>query len=306
MPTVTIYTNTGPRWGSSGYTSSTEQLKVGKSGSGTYYGRIGFPALKKTWYIKSIKLRMKRTDDYSAKTLIVGSRPDGDWSTKTSTAFSKSIAVSSGASTKEWDLTTHKGILQGYTGTWYLHVRHGSGDNSYCEFAGGTSGSAPRLVVEYEEASLSVPGGEFTIGIQSQITVGTAGSGLTHKLSYSIGSASGMLNDGQEINAGDIIDWTPPASLAYEITNGMIGTVTLKLESFLNGTLSSTISLAYPLRVPASYAPTISSATFALFNPAGDTIDVYVQGRSRTICTTVASSVYGATIEQYRLTIDGI
>lgn len=243
MPTKTIYTNTGPRWGSSGYTSSTDYLKVGKSGNGTYYGRVGFPALSKTWYIKTIKLRMRRVDEYSAKTLKCGSHDDGDWDVKYNTDFVKTLSVSSGTSTKEWDLTAYKGIIQSYGGTWYLHIRHGSGDNSYCEFAGGYSGNAPRLVVEYEEASLEVPGGEFTIEQPKQITVGTAGSGLVHKLSYAVGDSVGVLNGGAPINAGGVIEWTPPASLAYEITDGMVGVVTLTLESYQNGELLSTLAL---------------------------------------------------------------
>ena len=307
MPTVTINTSTGPRWGDSGFSSSTEYLKVGKSGSATYYGRFGFPAINKSWYIKSIKLRMKRVDSYSSKVLKVGSRPDADWGSKTSTAFTQEIAVSSGENTKEWNLTAHKAILQGYTGTWYMHVRHGSGDNSYCEFQGGTGSSSPRLVIEYEEATLSVPGGEFTIGAASEITVGTAGSGLTHKVSYSIGASSGVLNGGAEVEAGGAISWTPAAALANEILNGMVGTVRLTLESYLDGVLSSSIPLDYPLNVPASFMPVINdgSTTFALQNPAGDTVGVYVQGRSRAVCSINVSTSYGAPIKEYKLTIGG-
>lgn len=305
MPTVTLYPKDGPRWGSSGFTSSTEALKVGKSGSATYYGRVDFPAIPSSWYITSIRFRMKRIDDYSAKSLKIGSRGDGGWDNKTSTDFTKSISVSSGQNTKEWDLTAYKGILQGYGGRWYLHLRHGSGDNSYCEFAGGTSGSAPRLVIEYNEAFLTVPGGEFTIGVPAAIEVGATGSGLTHKLSYSVGGSSGVLNGGAEIVGGDVISWTPPASLAYEITGGMVGAVVLTLETFSGGVRTSVLSFSYPLRIPASYVPSITSASFSLMNPAGDDIGVYVQGRSRTLCSIVAVPVGGAQIVEYRLSIDG-
>ncbi|MGJ4851305.1 DUF859 family phage minor structural protein [Bacillota bacterium Meth-B3] len=307
MPTVTINTSTGPRWGDSGFSSSTEYLKVGKSGTATYYGRFGFPAINKSWYIKSVKLRMKRVDSYSSKTLKVGSRPDADWDTKTQTDFTLSISVSSGENTKEWDLTAYKAVLQGYAGTWYMHVRHGSGDNSYCEFSGGTGSSSPRLVIEYEEATLTVPNGEFTIGAASAITVGTAGSGLTHKVSYSIGASSGALNGGVAVDAGGTISWTPPAALANEIKDSMVGTVRLTLESYLDGALSSTLSFDYPLKVPASYVPVINSGstTFTLSNPAGDTVGVYVQGRSRAVCAINVTLSYGAPIKEYKLTIGG-
>lgn len=307
MPTVTITTITGPRWGSGGFTSSTESLKVGRSGTDSYYGRFGFPALSKTWYIKSVSLRMKRTDSYAAHVLKVGSKPDADWGTRTQTDFTQEIAVSAGANTKTWDISAHKGIMQGYSGTWYIHVRHGSGTNSYTEFAGGTGSASPRIVVEYEEATLSVPGGAFTIGSASTITIGTEGSGLTHKLSYSIGASSGVLNGGAAVAAGGVINWTPAAALSGEIKDSMAGTVTLTLESFLGGVLSSTILLAYPLNVPASFLPTINSGstTFALSNPAGDTVGVYVQGRSRAVCSINASPNNGAPIREYRLTVGG-
>jgi len=48
-----------------------------------------------------------------------------------------------------------------------------------------------------------------------------------------------------------------------------------------------------------------ASTVFSLSNPAGDTVGVYVQGRSQTICSINASPIYGAPIAEYRLTIGG-
>jgi len=303
MPSATIITSTGPRWGNSGFSSSAADLKVGKSGTSSYYGYVGFPRLNPAWYIKSIRLRMKREDAYSTKVLQFGSNRSNAWGDKGILDWAKDYSVPSGTGTKEWDLSAYKAILQGYAGTWYLQVRHGSGDNSYCEFSGGTGSSAPRLVIEYEEASLSVPGEQFTIGITTDITVGNAGSGLTHRLSYAIGAASGVI--AEDITAGAPVNWTPDAALAAQITDAMAGTVTLTLESYLAGALSSTLTFAYTLHVQASYAPTISEATFALLNPIGDAIGLYVQGRSRTICAISATAPGGASIREYRLTLAG-
>lgn len=303
MPIETIITSTGPRWGSSAFNSSTASLKVGKSGSDSYYGYVGFPPLNPAWYIKSVKLRMKREDAYSTKVLQFGSNQSNAWGNKGALDWSGDFTVASGTGTKEWDLTAHKAILQGYAGTWYLHVAHGSGSNSYCEFNGGTGAASPRLVIEYEEASLTVPGDQFTIGAASAITVGTAGSGLTHELSYAIGAASGVI--ASDIAAGVMVDWTPGAALAEQMPDAMAGTVTLTLESYLNGTLSSTLQFGYTLNVPASYVPAISAATFALSNPAGDDIGIYVQGRSRGVCTVSAAAPGGASIRSYRLTLAG-
>ena len=73
MPSVTIPTSTGPRWGDSSFNSSTASLKVGKSGTSTYYGYVGFPALNPTWAVKSITFKMNRTDSYSTHVLQFGS-----------------------------------------------------------------------------------------------------------------------------------------------------------------------------------------------------------------------------------------
>ena len=304
MPSVTIPTSTGPRWGDSSFNSSTASLKVGKSGTSTYYGYVGFPALNPTWTIKSITFRMNRTDSYSTHVLQFGSSTSNAWGSKGTQDWKADFSVASGTGTKSWSLTAYKDILQGYTGTWYLHVQHGSGSNSYTEFNGGTGSSSPRLVIEYEDSSVTVPGDQFTIGVQSTLTVGNAGSGLTHNLSYSIGAASGVLATG--VAAGATVNWTPDAALANQITTDMVGDVTLTLENYLSGVLQSSRTLTFSLNVPASYVPTISSAPFTLQNPAGDTIGVYVQNRSWTKCTITAASVYGATIVEFRLTIGGV
>ena len=307
MPTVTLLNATGTKWGTSGYTNEASPFTLGRTADYTCRGRVGFAALNPAWYIKSIRLYMNRTDGYAGKTLKLGANQSGDYANRGMLDWSLNLYASKGTGAKSWDLTVYKAILQGYPGIWYLHFDHGSGDSSYCEWTAGSGSGAPRLVAEYEEATLSVPGGAFTIGTASAIMVGTAGSGLTHKVSYSVGASSGALNGGAAVSAGGTISWTPDAALASQIMDGMVGTVTLMLESYLNGVLSSSIPLDYPLNVPASYVPTINGAstTFALLNPVGDSIGVYVQGRSRTVCAISAASVYGAVIREYRLTLGG-
>lgn len=307
MPTATIYTK-GVRWGNSGYTSSSEYLKVGKSGSGTYYGRVEFPAINKAWHIKKITLRMKRVDEYSSKTLKGGSNGSGSWDSKGQNDFTKTFSVSSGVSTKEWDLTAYKDVIQGYNGDWYLHLRHGSGDNSYCEFQGGTSGSAPRLVIEYELASLEIPDNTITIGETNAITVGHEGTGLVHRLNYAVGETTGSIDgpDGPDIPAGWVINWVPPVSLAEEIPDSPSGLITINVETYSSGSLISTIPFEFSLALPDTMVPVIDGVTISLENPTGDTIGEFVQGRSRVRAAVEASSVYGADVVLYQMTIDGI
>jgi hypothetical protein len=202
-------------------------LYVGKSGTATYYGYVGFPRIDPTWTITAIYFKLNRTDSYSSHVLQFGSSTSNSWSLKGTQDWKADFTISSGTGTKTYNLTAYKDILQGYTGTWYMHVQHGSGSNSYTEFTGGTGSSSPRLYIEYEDASVTVPGDQFTIGVQSTMTVGAAGS-LTYDLSYAIGTASGTLATG--VAGGSPVNWTPAATLANQITDGMVGDDTLDAE----------------------------------------------------------------------------
>lgn len=305
MPTVTI-DSIGTAYGLSSYgNSNASPMEIGKNSAYGYtmHGRVKFPAIDKSWYIKSVNLKIRRADSWASRSLRFGTRADGSFANKDTLDWSQNYSIPSGYAVRTLDLTAHKAILQGYTDDWYLHITHGSGTTSFSYYDGQSSGNRPKLVIEYEEATLTVPGDEFTIESQKGITVGTSGSGLTHKVSYSIGSASGVVASG--ITAGATVNWTPPAALAEQIPSAMAGIVTLTLESYLSGVLTSTLYYNYTLRVPSSYVPTISSATFGLSNPSGDNIGIYVQGRSRTACTINATAPGGATIVEYRLTIGG-
>lgn len=303
MPTVTI-DSISTAFGTASYTNTNDSpMKVGKTAGYTMHARVAFAAINPSWYIKSIKLQLRRVDGWASRSLRFGTNASASFGDRSSLDWSKNYSIPKGYEVRQIDVTAYKSILQGYAGNWYFHVTHGSGDSSYAEFNGGSSANRPKLIVEYEEATLSVPGDEFTIDAQKAITVGTAGSGLTHKVSYSIGSASGTVGTG--IVAGATVNWKPPAALATQIPSAMAGTIRLTLESYLSGVLTSTLHYDYALNIPASYVPTVSSSAFALSNPTGDTIGIYVQGRSRTICTIGATAPGGASIVEYRLTIGG-
>jgi len=147
---------TGHSWGSTSFNSTTD-IKVGKTGStstdGTKYkGYISFPALDKTIVIKSIKLVVYRIDTYAAHTLSFGSSSSNSWSATLN--WSKNYSITSGANAKTLDISEFTSILQGYAGAWHIHIQHGSGTNSYSEFNWATSANRPRLVIEYECATV--------------------------------------------------------------------------------------------------------------------------------------------------------
>lgn len=146
---TTIYT-TDVVWGASSF-SSTGDLKVGKTNADKYYkGRIKFGTMSDEWRISSVKLYLTRIDSNNAHTLkFGGSSSDGFNSTLD---FSVDVTIPKGTGQNVIDLTSYIDTIQGYQSDWYIHVRHGSGSNSYTEFNGDEADDSvkPQLVVEYE------------------------------------------------------------------------------------------------------------------------------------------------------------
>ena len=153
MPTVTLYA-TACVWGVSSF-DSTNGLNVGLMSSGqSNRGRLTFAAIPKSWAIRSIVLKLWRTDTYNSHTLLFGCAPGTGFNTTLS--VSANAAVSDGTGSKSIDLTAFAAVIRQFGKTWYIHLRHGSGSNSYSEFTGneGSTARKPQLFIEYVEAAV--------------------------------------------------------------------------------------------------------------------------------------------------------
>ncbi len=305
MATATILC-TQTSFGVGGYGSSDEHtVQVGKADGYTKNARVRFPALNPAWVIKSIKFQFRRNDGDATRVLRFGTNQSSAFDSRNTLDWKKNFSVSSGYAFKTFDFTPYKTIIQAYPGNWYVHITHGSGDRSYCTFNGGGSSNRPRIVVEYEDSSLVVPDDTFIIGEESTFTVGVADSGLTHKLYYSAGSASGQIvvDEVDEFDGGAEVSWTPPVDLAYEVTDTDVGTITITVDTYEGEVLRSSVPFEFNLAVPEDMVPSIDDYSIDLVNPEGDDVGEYVQGRSRAKATIEASSVYGAAIVQYQFEI---
>lgn len=168
-----------------------------------------FDALPQNVIITSIKLYMRRIDSYNTHTLSIGSCTSGSWGA--SRDWSRNISISSGTGSKNWDITDYKEQIGGYTGSWYIHILHGSGTNSYSEFEGDGS-NRPRIVVEYQMPA-SVPTTSLgSVAMGSAVTINTnrQSSDYQHTIKYSFGGSSGTIGTAQAVGAS--ISWTPPLS----------------------------------------------------------------------------------------------
>lgn len=127
-----------------------------------------------------------------------------------------------------------------------------------------------------------------------------ASTSFTHTVRYKWGSKEGTI----ATNIGDNVQWTIPVSLATEIPNASSGWGNIFLDTYQNGNLIGTKSVAFMASVP-SIPPTISNVKTEEAATLPENITGYVQAWSRLKITNTASGQYGASIQKYEVSVDG-
>lgn len=135
------------------------------------------------------------------------------------------------------------------------------------------------------------------------ISTNPASSAFRHKLKYSIGSLSGTI-------ASDVTNshtWTLPASLATAITDSTSGVVKVICETYNGSTRIGVKEVSFTATIPnnSTYQPVPSIQAVAEAAPGLSAFSVFIQDKSRLKVTSTASGKYGASIKQYRVSIDG-
>ena len=101
----------------------------------------------------------------------------------------------------------------------------------------------------------SLQAGAMTLGQTGSITVQRADAGFTHKINYQIGSAHGAVCG----KTGETrVTWTPPLSLAEEITDAVAGDCVLTATTYSGSSVVGTSSCPIKLYVPEEVRPTAS------------------------------------------------
>lgn len=148
-------------------------------------------------------------------------------------------------------------------------------------------GSVPALP---ERALLGAP---LTIRLKS------ASASYTHTLSYTFGSASGVIAEG----VGDMCVFTPPLALAAEIPNALSGACTLVCQTYDGGKRIGTQSASVTLCVPPEVVPSVDVFTAArVDNAVPPSWGVYVQGYSQAALHAEATGAYGSHVVHYSVT----
>ena len=145
--------------------------------------------------------------------------------------------------------------------------------------------------------------GAMTLGQTGSITVQRADAGFTHKINYQIGSAHGAVCG----KTGETrVTWTPPLSLAEEITDAVAGDCVLTATTYSGSSVVGTSSCTIKLYVPEEVKPTASLAAQVVNDNAVIAgWGVCVRGYSRLGFQVTAAGVRGSSVRSCRMQFAG-
>ena len=141
-----------------------------------------------------------------------------------------------------------------------------------------------------------------SVKLGESVTISTvpAISSFTHKLTYSIGSASGTIGT----SVGTSYPYTPSKTLAAQFPNSASGTVTITCETYNGSTLIGTQSVGLTVSITDDMVPTCSAViSEAVTMPSG--ITGYIRSRSKLKIDVTAAGSYGSTITTYKIAANG-
>ena len=262
LATNALYGNTG----NGKFTNSAAtHMYVGKYGSDTFRSRMTFNSLLGVANIGNARIAITkvllyiRRNDGGPATVTAGCSPSSDWNAALAATGSASHAASTGW--KSIDITACASAIAEYSGNWYVHLR----SSDYIRYNGTGSDYQPYLMVTWEYVAATIKGNKDSVELGSSVTytITPEVSGETHTLQYYVGDASGTI----ATKAGNSISWTPPASLATEITDDDTGMVEIRLTAYdASGNVQRTERYYQTVTVPSSVKPSINSVGAALKN----------------------------------------
>ena len=259
--------------GNADYTSGgSNHLYVGKSDSNNYFrSRLRFSPLSSLGEIgttqieiSKIELYIRRNDAEGGEVSINVSCSSGlEWgATADNTVENGKITTETNAY-QVIDLTNLKDEIQGYTSRWYLHI---SGSSSRTRFDGTSKTKKPYLMITWTPAETSadisvqtnkdtVVLGDANNPVNFTIT-STSTESEKYTLSYALGDVSGVVATKTENKE---ISWTPPLSLATQITDDVMANVEMHLDVYDEAEKKiNTVTFYQTVEVPDGAAPELT------------------------------------------------
>lgn len=244
--------------------SAATHMYVGKYGSPTFRSRMTFPSLGSVANLGAARIVITkavlylRQNDGGPANVSAGCSPSSAWNAAVDASGSANI-TNTGVGWRTIDVTECANAIISYSGNWYMHLR--SAD--YIRFSGTGSDWKPYLMVTWEYVAATIRGDKdsVTLGNPVTFTITPEVSGETHTLTYHIGDTEGTI----AAKAGNSIAWTPPVSLATEITDDDTGMVEIGLTAYdASGNVQRTERYYQTVTVPDSVKPVISSVGASL------------------------------------------
>ena len=205
----------------------------------------------------------------------------------------KSASPSQWSSALSWS-TGDQTINNKTSGTTSLKVRIYSG-------SGSSRDTTYSFSMAVSPAGSNVTASNGTLGVQQTLTVTRYSSNFTDTITYTCGGTTGTIASGSQAVS---INWTPPVSLASEVTNSTSVPITLTCATYQGATLVQSQNTTITCAIPASVKP---SASVAISDGNGyeSTYGAYVQTKSTITYTVTPTTSYNSPINTYSVSADG-
>lgn len=140
-------------------------------------------------------------------------------------------------------------------------------------------------------------------GVSCWIHMNRVSTSFTHKVTYSIGSASGTIASS---GVTDNVVWTPPTSLCAQFPNATSKSGTITVTTYNGSTIIGTKTCTFNLSIPDDSKPTLSSQTVTETNSYVRAKDdsITLQQISSKSVSVKASAKYSASVS--RVTCNGV
>lgn len=165
--------------------------------------------------------------------------------------------------------------------------------------AGTVTASKSLTLHKIPRASTPSVSGTKELGNTLTLNMNRATSSYTHTVKWAWAGQSGTIGTG----IGASTTWTPPVTLATSLTNAASATCTLTTTTYNGSTVIGTTTATFTLAIPSSYKPTISSVSFEDTEGYYENYGAFIGEKSIPKVTVTASSVSGATIASYTVTL---
>lgn len=255
----------------------TEQSYSVANNTSTLAWRLYVQSSGNGYYFSTIKIGAKVTIDGT----VVLNRAYSS-SSQYSCAAGGTVDVASGMTTIPHNSDGTKTIAAGA-----ISASNTTQTGAYCPNMSLASGSALTLTAIPRASTISLSTNSTVMGVARTITISRASSSFTHTLTYSFGSASGQI--GSAKTSATSVSFTPPASLASQLSNAKSGTGTITCETFNGNTSVGTSSISFTATIPVS---TVSpnSSTVTMGSILGFTITRAAANLTHTLAYTFGSA----------------